>query len=267
MTGVHRLLAPNPGPMTGPGTNTYLIVSNRDCVVVDPGPPEETHRRAILDAIGDLRLRGVLVTHTHPDHALLANPLAAEFGVNTYGHAPGPGFDPSRRLKDGDRLRLGEAVLTAVHTPGHTTDHLCYRMGATVFTGDHIIGGSTVLVQDMGKYFRSLERIRALRPERLLPGHGDRMDDAAEAIAAYIAHRREREAQILEAVRSGAGTVEAVVRAVYGEVDPPLRSAAASSALAHLRHLADRGAVTLDQGYGTGGEAREIVAVRDAGAA
>ena len=260
MTGVHRLLAPNPGPMTGPGTNTYLIVSGADCVVLDPGPPEESHHRAIVGAIGDLRLRAVVVTHTHPDHAPLAGPLAAKFGVHTYGYAPGPGFSPSRCLRDGDRLRFGEAVLTAVHTPGHTTDHLCFRMGSTIFTGDHIIGGSTVLVQDMRAYFRSLDRIRALGPERLLPGHGSRMDDAAEVIAAYIAHRREREAQILGAVRDGARTVAAVVEAVYGEVDPRLRFAAAGSALAHLRHLAGQGTILLEHGEGTG----DIVAVRDA---
>ena len=260
MTGVHRLLAPNPGPMTGPGTNTYLIVSGRDCVVLDPGPAEESHRRAIVGAIGQLRLRAVVVTHTHPDHAPLAGPLAAEFGVHTYGYAPGPGFSPSRRLRDGDRLRFGEAVLAAVHTPGHTADHLCFRMGSTVFTGDHIIGGSTVLVQDMGDYFRSLDRIRALRPQRLLPGHGSRIDDAAEVIAAYIAHRREREAQILRAVRDGARTVGAVVQAVYGEVDPRLRAAAEGSALAHLRHLARRGTISLGHGDDPG----DIVAARDA---
>ena len=264
MTRVHRLLAPNPGPMTGPGTNTYLIVSGRDCVVLDPGPTEDSHRRSIVSAIGDLRLRGVVVTHTHPDHAPLAGPLAAGFGVHTYGYAPGPGFSPSRRLRDGDRLRFGEAVLVAVHTPGHTTDHLCFRMGSTVFTGDHIIGGSTVLVEEMGDYFRSLDRIRGLRPERLLPGHGSRIDVAAEVIAAYIAHRREREAQILRAVRDGARTVAAVVEAVYGEVDPRLRSAAEGSALAHLRHLAGQGTITLEHGEGTGDDPGYIVAARDA---
>ena len=200
------------------------------------------------------------MTHTHPDHAPLADPLAAELGVHTYGYAPGPGFSPSRRLVDGDRLRFGEAVLTAVHTPGHTADHLCFRMGGTVFTGDHIIGGSTVLVQDMGEYFRSLDRIRALGPERLLPGHGSRIDNAAEVIATYIAHRREREAQIFRAVRDGARTVAAVVEAVYGEVDPRLRSAAAGSVLAHLRHLAGQGKVTLE----SGDESGDIVAVREA---
>ena len=264
MTGVHRLLAPNPGPMTGPGTNTYLIVSGADCVVLDPGPKEESHRRAIVGAIGDLRLRAVVVTHTHPDHAPLAGLLAAELGVHTYGYAPGPEFSPSRRLRDGDRLRFGEAVLAAVHTPGHTTDHLCFRMGSTVFTGDHIIGGSTVLVQEMGDYFRSLDRIRALRPERLLPGHGDPIDNAADVIADYTAHRREREAQILRAVRDGARTVRAVVQAVYGEVDPRLRPAAAGSALAHLRHLAGQGTITLEHGEGAGDEPARIEAVRDA---
>ena len=263
MTAVHRLPAPNPGPMTGPGTNTYLVVSGRDCVVVDPGPLDESHRRAIRGAIGDLRLCGVLVTHTHPDHAPLAGPLAAESGVHTYGHGPGPGFVPSRRLQDGDRLRFGQAVLTAVHTPGHTADHLCFRMGDTVFTGDHIVSGSTVVVEDMGAYFRSLDRIRALLPERLLPGHGNPIDNAAEVIAAYIAHRREREAQILRAVRDGARTVGAVVQAVYREVDPRLRSAAACSALAHLRHLAGLGTISLEYGDEFG----EAVTIRETGVA
>ena len=261
MTGVHRLLAPNPGLMTGPGTNTYLVVSGGDCVVIDPGPVEDSHLRAIMSAIGKLRLVGVLVTHTHPDHARLAGPLAAEFGANTYGYAPGPGFEPDRRLRDGDRVRLGETVLTAVRTPGHTADHLCFRMGATVFTGDHIIGGSTVVVEHMGDYFRSLDRIRTLRPERLLPGHGDPMDDAARVVSAYIAHRRDREGQVLQAVEGGAGTVGAVVEAVYGEVDPRLRPAATVSALAHLRHLAGAGRITLDEG---GDEPRTVATAPDA---
>lgn len=261
MTGVRRLLAPNPGPMTGPGTNTYLVVSGGDCVVIDPGPVEDSHRRAIVSAIGSLRLVGVLVTHTHPDHAPLAGSLAAEFVTNTYGHGAGPGFEPGRRLRDGDRVRLGQTVLTAVGTPGHTPDHLCYRMGATVFTGDHIMGGSTVVVEHMGDYFRSLDRIRALRPERLLPGHGDPIDDAARVVAAYIAHRRDREDQILRAVEDGAGTVGAVVEAVYGEVDAGLRPVAAVSALAHLRHLAGAGRITLDEG---GDEPRPAATAPDA---
>ena len=245
MTTIKRLLAPNPGLLTGPGTNTYVIVSEEECVVIDPGPIDRSHRAAIKHVLGGLQPRAVIVTHTHSDHAPLANPLAAELGVRSYGYAAGPDFDPDRRLRDGDRLRFGRASLDVLYTPGHSDDHLCFRLGESLFTGDHIMGGSTVMVQDMSSYFRSLEKVREARPSRLLPGHGEVMDRPEQVIAEYLDHRMAREGQILQAVRDGAGTVGAVVTSVYHEVDPLLHPAAAVSVLAHLRKLGNEGRVDL----------------------
>ena len=245
-TSVVRVLAPNPGLFTGPGTNTYVVISAGECVVIDPGPDNDLHRTAICDAIGKLRPRAVLVTHTHSDHAPLANPIAAEFGVRSYGGAAGPGFDPDRRLRDGDRLVFGRAVLEVLHTPGHTDDHLCFRLGNTLFTGDHIMGGSTVVVEDMISYLRSLHRVAETRPARLLPGHGHEIDDPAGVIAGYLDHRVAREAQILDTVRSGAATVGQIVESVYGELDSRLHPAAAISVIAHLKKLDHEGRLIFD---------------------
>ena len=242
---VLRLLAPNPGIMTGPGTNTYVIVSEDECVVVDPGPVVGSHRAAIHTALLGLQPRAIVVTHTHSDHAPLANPLADELGIRTYGYAAGPGFDPDRTLADGDRLRFGRATLDALHTPGHSSDHLCFLAGDTLFTGDHIMGGSTVVVEDMTDYLRSLRRVRDLRPGRLLPGHGHEILNPAEVVAGYLQHRMAREGQILAAIRSGARTVGAVVESVYSALDRRLHAAAAVSVLAHIEKLAAEGRVGL----------------------
>ena len=244
-TTVLRLLAPNPGVFTGPGTNTYVIVSEDECVVLDPGPVQDSHRAAIRDAVNELQPRAVIVTHTHSDHAPLANPLATEFGIRSYGYAAGPEFDPDRRLRDGDRLRFGRATLDVLYTPGHSSDHLCFRLGDALFTGDHIMGGSTVVVEDMTGYLRSLVRVEEVGAARLLPGHGHEIDNPAEVIAQYLEHRMARERQILAAVREGARTVGAVVASVYKEVDPRLHPAAAVSVLAHLRKLDAEGKVDL----------------------
>ena len=245
-TRVLRLRAPNPGLLTGPGTNTYVIVSEDECVIIDPGPIEETHRAAIRDTVEEVDPRAVIVTHTHSDHAPLANPLSAEFGVRCYGYASGPDFDPDRRLRDGDRIRFGRATVEVLYTPGHSNDHLSFLLGDTLFTGDHIMGGSTVVVEDMTSYLRSLERVRETDPARLMPGHGEPMDDPAGVVSEYLEHRMAREGQIIGAVRSGAETVGAVVRSVYGGIDPRLHPAAAVTVLAHLRKLDEEGAVDLD---------------------
>lgn len=244
---VVRLLAPNPGLLTGPGTNTYVIVSRKECVIIDPGPIDDRHRAGIRKAVRGLQPRAVLVTHTHSDHAPLADPIAAELGVRSYGYAPGPGFDPDRRLRQGDRLIFGESVLEVMYTPGHTDDHLCFRLDDTVFTGDHIMGGSTVMVENMTGYLQSLHRVREVRPARLLPGHGNEIADPAGTIARYLDHRMAREAQILAAVRAGAGTVGAVVESVYAGVDSRLHPAAAISVAAHLKKLDTEGKLVFDQ--------------------
>ena len=220
------MLAPNPGPFTGPGTNTYVVHDSGRCAVIDPGPVIPGHLTAIGHAVGEAEPVAVLVTHTHPDHAPAANPLAARLGVPALGFAAGPEFLPDATLADGDTVDVGGASLEVVHTPGHTADHICLRAGGVVFTGDHIIGGSTVIIEDAAAYMESLERLRRLSPRHLHPGHGEEIADAGAAIDAYIAHRLERERQVLAAVADGARTVREVVDAVYVGIPPELLDAA-----------------------------------------
>lgn len=242
---VQRILAPNPGIYTGPGTNTYLLTSAGEALLVDPGPLDRSHEEAILAALTGLVLKGILVTHTHEDHAPLANPLAHALGVPTYGYGPGPDFKPDLLLGDDDRVGFGRQVAQAVHTPGHSSDHLCFLVGDSLFTGDHIMGGSSVVVEDMTAYLASLHRLQQLHLARLYPGHGLVMHDPAGIVAGYVEHRLERERQVLSAVQTGANTVMDIVRAVYTDVDPALHPLAALSVRAHLVKLAAEGAVRL----------------------
>lgn len=243
---VRRVLAPNPGLFTGPGTNSYLIEDGGEAVVLDPGPLETTHRKALIAACEGLAVQAVIVTHTHPDHAPLANPLARWFEVPALGYEAGPEFQPDHRLANGEVVDVGSAALQAIYTPGHSDDHLCFLSGDVLFTGDHIMGGSSVLITDAMSYMDSLQKLTELKLARLYPGHGDQIERPAEAISWYIAHRRQREREILAAVVSGRRTVGEVVEAVYREVDPALHGLAVYSVAAHLKKLAAEGAVRFD---------------------
>jgi glyoxylase-like metal-dependent hydrolase (beta-lactamase superfamily II) len=256
--GVRRLVAPNPGIMTGPGTNTYLLGDDR-VAVIDPGPDDDAHLQAILQAVGD-RLGWVVATHTHVDHSPLSARLAAATGAEVLGFGPAPSlasldahdptFAPDRRLGDGDRLATPELILTAVHTPGHTSNHLCFELGQTglLFSGDHVMAGSTVVIAppdgDMAAYMTALERVRDLRPRRIAPGHGAMIDDPGAVLDGYVAHRRSREAQVLDTLRragaAGATPVD-VVSVLYTDVPEALHPVARYSVWAHLRKLADEG--------------------------
>lgn len=242
---VVRILAPNPGVFTGPGTNTYLLVSEDEGLIVDPGPVIQAHREAIEAELVDLQPRGVLVTHTHPDHAPLANPLGSGLGVPVYGYEAGSSFDPDRTLRDGERIPVGTEELKVLHTPGHSGDHLCFSVGEALFSGDHIMGGSTVVVEDMTSYLQSLDRLSQESLAVIYPGHGDEMADAQAVIRSYIEHRLTREQQVLTAVRSGASTVPAIVSQVYADIEESLHPLAAISVRAHLQKLASEGLVSL----------------------
>jgi glyoxylase-like metal-dependent hydrolase (beta-lactamase superfamily II) len=242
---IERILAPNPGLYTGPGTNTYLVGDGKGMVLIDPGPLDASHEEAILRAVGSREVTAVVVTHAHVDHAPLANPVSRALGVRAIGHSRGPGFEPDELIGDGSTIEAGGVRLTAIHTPGHSDDHMCFLAEKTLFTGDHIMGGSSVLVADVGPYMASLERLKELDLERLLPGHGLEMDQPTEVISWYIAHRRQREVQILDAVLSGANTIGSVVEAVYVDVDPQMHPLAVFSVGAHLRKLAAEGAVVV----------------------
>ena len=240
---VRKILAPNPGIYTGPGTNTYLIMSGTEALVLDPGPVIPAHRIEIMAALRGLTPVAVVATHTHPDHAPMANPLAAELDVPVYGHSPGAEFEPDIRLADGDTVTVGTLDLVAVHTPGHTDDHLCFRLDERLFTGDHIMGGSTVVIEDATDYLDSLYKVRNLEVTRIDPGHGDAMDDAMAAIDDYIDHRLMREAQIVGVIAAGAGTVGEIVDAVYAGVPQSLRAAATHQVIVQLHKLSADGEV------------------------
>ncbi|MFQ5948801.1 MAG: MBL fold metallo-hydrolase, partial [Acidimicrobiia bacterium] len=190
---ITRLLAPNPGPFTGAGTNTYVIESAGEALIIDPGPVDDSHFDVIRDALVELDPVGVAVTHTHSDHAPAANPLAVELEVPAYGFAPGPGFEPDVRVSDGQEIGFGTEAAVGLHTPGHSADHLCYRARDVLFTGDHIMGGSTVVVEDMVSYLSSLRRLQGLGLKALFPGHGPKIDDPERVIAEYLEHRMQRE--------------------------------------------------------------------------
>lgn len=247
--GVTRLVAPNPGMMTGPGTNSYLL-GEQEMAVIDPGPAMHEHVQAILGYAAG-RLRWVLVTHTHVDHSPAAQALAAATGAELLGR-PAPagrhqdgGFRPARVLGDGDVLKGPGFELEAVHTPGHASNHLCYRHAGLgwLFTGDHIIDGSTVVIDppdgNMAAYLRSLERLEQMDIRAIAPGHGNLIERPREAIARLIAHRLEREARIARVLAAHpGGTLAELVRRAYAEVDRSLHPVAERSLLAHLEKLA-----------------------------
>lgn len=253
---IERILAPNPSLYTGPGTNSYLLRDGGEVLIIDPGPVIDVHEAAILEALaGDVPV-GVVATHTHPDHAPLANPLGERLGVPVYGFEQGPAFVPDITVADGGTIRFGSQGIVAVHTPGHTPDHLCFQWGRTLFTGDHIMGGSTVIIEDASDYLQSLYRVRDLDIDRIEPGHGDAIDQAGAAVGQYIEHRLERERQILAAISAGAGTVGDVVDVVYAEIPAGLRDAAVHQVRVQLTKLSKDLLVTFEDDRTEGSEVR-----------
>jgi glyoxylase-like metal-dependent hydrolase (beta-lactamase superfamily II) len=245
---VRRLLAPNPGVMTGPGTNTYLV-GNEQVAVIDPGPADDGHLDAVA-AAGAGRIRWILVTHTHPDHAPGAAGLRTRTGAEVLGYDARDDFEPDTEIGDGWELAADGFTLAAVHTPGHASNHLCYVLGSErlLFSGDHIMNGSTVVIAppdgDMAAYLRALERLQDLAVEGIAPGHGPFIDDPGAKVEEYLTHRRAREVAIADALAgSRRATVEELVAAVYVDVPEHLHPIARFSVWAHLRKLADEGAV------------------------
>lgn len=240
MAAVTRVVAPNPGPYTGPGTNTWIVDGGPAVAVIDPGPDDGAHLEALNHRLAGRPVGVVLVTHGHPDHLPLAERFAALHHASVRRHPD---------LQDGDIVRTGNLNITALHTPGHAADHLCFLLAEdrAVFTGDLILGQGSSMVTypegDVAAYLRSLDRLAKLAPRILFPGHWDPVSGAMAKIEEYRNHRLEREAQVLAEVRRGRGTAQELTRRVYGELDDRLMYAAEMTLRAHLRKLVDDGLV------------------------
>jgi len=255
---VRRLVARNPGLLTLYGTNTYLVGRGR-VAVVDPGPLLGEHRAALRRALHGEAVSHVLVTHRHLDHCESALAVARETGAvlaagahrssgslpagGYFGEAADPGLAPDLVLGEGDRVEGPGWTLEAVATPGHTSDHLCFSLPAEglLLTGDHVMGWSTSVVippdGDMAAYRASLHLLQGRNERTYLPGHGPVVGEPRPYITALVAHRVEREMEILAALAAGRTTIPEIVQVVYAAVDPRLHPAAGMSVLAHLRAL------------------------------
>jgi glyoxylase-like metal-dependent hydrolase (beta-lactamase superfamily II) len=239
---IETLIAPNPGPLTLDGTRTYVIDQR---IVIDPGPTIESHTAAIR-AVAP-RLEAIFITHRHADHAPGAKALHRNGEIRLHG--PAGAFDPELLdviVTDGMTYRFGETELQAIATPGHTAEHFCYLTGSgELFTGDTVLGEGTTAIfppdGNMGDYIRSLERLLAVRPSSIYPGHGPVRHDAVQLIESYLEHRRAREREVIDQLMKGRATVEQIRAAVYPGLDASLHGVAAVQVEAHLLSLQQEG--------------------------
>ena len=265
---IRRVVAGNASAFTYTGTATF-IVGKGDVAVIDPGPAEDAHFEALNRAIDGERVSHVIITHHHLDHSALARRFASHHGAKIYG-LPAQGakpmdpdapvmeegadfsFSPDVALRDGEHLSGPGWTLEALHTPGHTANHLCLALleENSLFSGDHIMGWATSVVLppdgDMGNYLVQLERVRKRGFATLWPTHGPPVTDPDPFIAAYIAHRHYREAQILHALEAGPATIRALLPAMYAGLDERLFPAAAMSVLSHMSDLHARGVIACE---------------------
>jgi glyoxylase-like metal-dependent hydrolase (beta-lactamase superfamily II) len=273
---VRRVIANNPSKYTYLGTGTY-IVGTDDVAVIDPGPQLDDHRNALAAALEGVRVRAILITHCHSDHSPLAAWLRAETGAPTIAFGPhgsvetdleiddsiddgvqleettDTDFEPDGRVADGEVAAMGVGwTIRAVHTPGHTSNHLCFTLDEerALFTGDHVMGWSTTVVSppdgDMRAYIDSLHKVMARNDATLWPTHGAPVTSPEPFLQAFLDHRLEREAQVLTAVRSGLSDIDAMVAKLYADVRKELHKPAARSVLSHLIKLVDDSMVTVE---------------------
>ncbi|MHA6317913.1 MBL fold metallo-hydrolase [Altererythrobacter sp. CAU 1778] len=260
---VRRVLAPNPSPFTFTGTQTYLVGGDEGLAVIDPGPDDDRHLAALREIIGDARIVAIMCTHTHRDHSPAAAPLSKATGAPVIGCAPlaiesdAPRADapfdrtyaPDRVLAHGEDMSGPGWTLRAVHTPGHTSNHLCFELVETgaLFTGDHVMGWSTSVVVppdgDMADYMASLKLLHDRADRVYYPAHGPQVDKPQQLVRGMIGHRRQRERQILRQLEGEPQPIAAMVPKMYKGIDERLYPAAGQSVLAHLVDLERRGEV------------------------
>jgi glyoxylase-like metal-dependent hydrolase (beta-lactamase superfamily II) len=262
---VRRVTAENPGPFTYLGTGTYIVGPHNggEVAVIDAGPDLPAHLDALLAAVQGQRVTAILTTHTHSDHSPLSHPLAERVGRPPIYGLPDPmegsseaeadtAFRPDVIIADGQKVSGAGWTLEAIATPGHASNHVCYALVEEnlLFSGDHVMGWSTTVVSppdgDMSAYYASLSKVEARGFGMLVPTHGPPITEVAPFLAAYRAHRLDRERQILEQLGQGRATILEMVPMMYAAVDPRLHPAAARSVLAHLIHLTRAGIVTTD---------------------
>ena len=267
---VRRVLAPNPSPYTFTGTQTYVVGNPQgpDCAVIDPGPNDAAHIDAIIAAVGERKVSAIMCTHTHRDHSPAAAPLAELTNAPVVGCAPlvlksdlpraDEAFDttyaPDRVLEDGEAMRGTGWTLTAVATPGHTSNHLCFALeeSGALFTGDHVMGWSTSVVippdGDMGDYMASLDKLMARDDVRYHSAHGAAIEKPRQLVRGMIGHRRQRENQILRLMGERARPASGFIPDMYKGLDPRLIPAAEMSVTAHLIDLEKRGLAAQEEG-------------------
>jgi glyoxylase-like metal-dependent hydrolase (beta-lactamase superfamily II) len=264
---VRRIVARNPSPFTFHGTGTYII-GNGAVAVIDPGPALDEHVEAILAGLDDGEtISHQIITHTHRDHSPAARLIGRATGAATYGFGPhGAGcadgaveegadhdFTPDVTLRDGDVIEGDGWSLTAVHTPGHTSNHLCYALAqeSVLFSGDHVMGwSSTVIVPpdgDMAAYLASLRHLLTREDRLYWPTHGPAIETPKLLVRAYLDHRAARERQIADCLKRGVSGIPAMVESMYADVPKNLHAAAACSVLAHLIHMVEEGRATCDE--------------------
>ena len=262
--GIARVLAHNPSAFTYFGTQTYLLGAE-EVAVIDPGPDIPEHLDALEGAIGERRVAAILCTHTHRDHSPAAAPLAERTGAPIIGCAPlaletvGPRADasfdgdysPDRVLADGEVVEVGAEPITAVATPGHTSNHLCFTYRGALFSGDHVMGWSTTVVfppdGDMAAYMQSLDKLRQRDDRIYYPAHGPPVTNPQQYVRHLAGHRMQRETQILRLIRERARDIPDIVANAYPGLDPRLVTAAGGSVYAHLLDLQRRGLVQQQQ--------------------
>ena len=262
---IRRVICNNPGGFTFHGTGTYII-GQGEVAVIDPGPLDDDHIAALERAVQGEPVTHILITHTHRDHSPAAAPFKKLTGAPTYGYGPHGGdrggpkveeggdyeFVPDHVIKDGDVIEGKGWTFEAIHTPGHTSNHICFalREENAIFTGDHVMGWSTSVISppdgNMSDYMSSLRKILTREEEIYWPTHGPAITGPKAHVEAFITHRSGREDAILECIRDGRNTIPAMVEVMYADVDKRLHRAAGRSVFAHLLHMAETGRVTAD---------------------